>query len=291
MDISTTAPESRGLLPRDALLRIRVGISVSESADLARLGLQEAHFRLALGEIARTVLVSGGHLAYGGHLDPTGYTPFLVQEVQRFSRRDRPLLVCLPWSEHRRLSLSELRQRSDLGLFGRLVCLDPQGREIALDSDRGEAPVPVADVIKRDGLTAMRRYMRDHINGRVLLGGKRHGFSGAIPGLMQEALLSLEAKQPIYLAGGYGGVTADIARVLGIDDGSWLPPDADAPPEDPRLSDGYAQLRALTATPDWSWPDNGLSPAENRRLAATHRPSEIATLVSLGLGRRMSTAG
>lgn len=31
---------------------------------------------------------------------------------------------------------------------------------------------------------------------------------------------------------------------------------------------------------------NGLTEEENQRLAACHRPSEIAALVSLGLGRR-----
>ena len=40
------------LLPPDALAGIRLGISVSESSDLMRLGLLESHFRVALGEIA-----------------------------------------------------------------------------------------------------------------------------------------------------------------------------------------------------------------------------------------------
>jgi hypothetical protein len=34
---------------------------------------------------------------------------------------------------------------------------------------------------------------------------------------------------------------------------------------------------------------NGLSDEENRRLAASHRSSDIAALVSLGLGRLRST--
>lgn len=52
------------LLPPDALRGMRLGISVSESTDLGRLGLLEEHFRLALGEITRVVLVSGG----GSHM-------------------------------------------------------------------------------------------------------------------------------------------------------------------------------------------------------------------------------
>ncbi len=53
-------PQEAKLLPSNALANVRLGISVSDSPDLARLGLLETHFRLALGEIARCVLVSGG---------------------------------------------------------------------------------------------------------------------------------------------------------------------------------------------------------------------------------------
>ncbi len=99
------------LLPPDALRGQRIGVSVSQSPDLDRLGLRETHFRLAVAEIARAILVAGGTLAYGGHLDPEGYTSFMVQELQRYSRTDQPLRVCLAWQEHRRLLLSELRRR------------------------------------------------------------------------------------------------------------------------------------------------------------------------------------
>jgi len=52
------------LLPAGALRGTCIGISVAESPDLERLGLLEIHFRLAMAEIARSVLVSGGTLAY-----------------------------------------------------------------------------------------------------------------------------------------------------------------------------------------------------------------------------------
>jgi SLOG cluster2 len=275
------------ILPSDALSGIRIGISVSESPDLYRLGLTETHFRLALGEISRSVLVSGGSLAYGGYLSPEGYTTFLVQELQRYSRRDQPLLICLAWQEHRKLSLSEFRKRrKDLGLFGRIVCLDLSGKEIDPATDRGEDPVVVEDAgILRAGLTAMRRYMAMQTQGRVLMGGKRNGFQGEIPGLMEEVLLSIEAGQPVYLAGGFGGVTADIVEALGVDGNAWLTKRTDAPPDDPRWITGRERLRAVSSSATWKGLQNGLSDDENQRLAATHRPSDIAALVSMGLGR------
>ena len=121
---------------------------------------------------------------------------------------------------------------------------------------------------------------------RVLIGGKRHGFEGEIPGLMEEALFALGAKHPLYLAGGFGGVTLDIAASLGVDDGTWLPARPDTPADDPRLVAGRVKLRALAQDRAWTGLNNGLTDDENRRLAASHRPGEIASLVGLGLGRR-----
>ena len=281
------------LLPSEVLRGARVAISVSESPDLDRLGLLEIHFRLALGEIARCVLVSGGTLAYGGHLRRDGYTTFLIQELQKYGRRDSPLLICLAWQEHRELKLSELDARQDeLGLLGRIVCLDPDGGEMDPARDRGEAAQSIADTaLRRRALTGMRHYMAVRTHGRVLLGGKRSGFQGEIPGLMEEALISFEHAHPVYLAGGFGGVTADIVQALGVDDGAWLPPLADAPSPDPRWEDGRNRLVAHAARPDWTGLKNGLSDDENRRLAASHRPSDIATLVSLGLGRLRNAGG
>lgn len=275
------------LLPRDGLDGYRVGISVSESADLTRLGLLENHFRLAVGEISRAVFLADGTLAYGGHLEPEGYTPFLAQELQRFGSKRHRLLVCLAWPVHRQLSLDDLATRkSALGRGTDTVYLDPSGTEIAPDTDRGKEPVPVTDQgLEMRSLTAMRRYMLGRTSGRVLIGGKRAGFRGQYPGLLEEALISLDARQPLYLAGGFGGVTADIAETLGIGD-AWLPPDADVDAPDPRLVDGLSRVseRRVGSEP-WTVLHNGLDATENAQLAATHRPSDIAALVTLGLSR------
>lgn len=275
------------LLPSDALRGRRVGISVSQSEDLARLGLLESHFRVALGEITRAVLVSGGGIVYGGRLDPEGYTTFMVTELQRYARRDRPMLSCLAWHEHRVLPLSELdRFRQDLGLFGRLVCLDVEGEPVAMDHDRGEAGQRVNDQRTRQrALAGLRRFMSHEQRGRVFLGGRKRMFDGAFPGLIEEALASLRAGQPVYLAGGFGGMTLDIARALDADSADWLPTSDDALPDEPALVKGMNALRTFAASADYTGLNNGLSAVENRWLAASHRPADIASLVSLGLGR------
>lgn len=268
----------------------RLGISASRSPDLARLGLLETHYRVAIGEITRSVLLAGGGIIYGGRLDPDGYTAFMLRELQRYARRDRPLLACLAWDVHRGMSPHEVEDfRRELGLFGRLVCLDPDGHPLAEPAltDRTEpSDVDTAPGVTRArGFAGLRRYMADHQVGRVFLGGRREGFEGPIPGVVEELLLTLERGQPTYLAGGFGGVTYDVAKLLGVQGGQW-PIEAEGI-TDPRYEAGLDAVRDLLASGRYTGLNNGLTDTENRWLTMSHRPGEIASLVSRGLQRTL----
>lgn len=287
--MSKYAASPSNLLSSDALSSVELGLSASESPDFERLGLTEVHFKLALGEIARSILVAGGRLTYGGHLDPDGYTAFLLQELHRYGRRDRPLRVCLAWPAHRRMALQDLlRIERDLGLLGKIECLDPKGAVIDAKASRTDAPVRADPAQTPESLTSLRKHIIQGIDGLVLIGGKREGSQGLMSGVLEEALLALDADLPLYLAGGFGGVTADIAKALKVDDRAWLPDRPDAKPMADDLREGLEKVAAFGQHSEWCGLNNGLSDSENRQLAATHRPSEIAALVSLGLGRRFN---
>jgi len=275
---------SGSMLPRHALAERWIALSASESPDLDRLGLLDAHLRFTLGEIARAVLAAGGRLAYGGHLRPDGYTVFLVQELERQYRHENLIQLCIAWPVHRKMSAAQLRTVEDeRPLAARITYLDLDGEPIDPLSGRGEDPEPVGPDETARGLTAMRQFMTHRSHARVLLGGKRSGFTGRLPGLMEEALLALEAGIPLYLAAGFGGATLDIAQALGLP-GDWLPLTS-GKDEDDQLAEGRRLLAEIAARPGWHMPANGLNDDENRRLASTHRPGEIAALVSLGVGR------
>jgi SLOG cluster2 len=280
-------PGKHELLARESLKGLRLGISVSESADLARLGLVETHLRLAVAEVARGMLVAGARILYGGHLDPNGYTSFLRAEMEKYSRRDRPLTVCLAWQEHRRIPLADLAiAEEDLGLYGTIVYLSADGQEVARGFERTELAEPVEDpALRRQALTALREHMTAKTHARLLVGGKRAGFQGFFPGVLEEALLSIRAERPLFLAGGFGGVTLDVARVLGLDPEGHLGEIGVDQERDAGLSEGLAAIETAAQEAGWRAEQNGLSLDENLRLAATHRPSEVASLVALGLGR------
>ena len=91
-----------------------------------------------------------------------------------------------------------------------------------------------------------------------------------MPGIAEEACLSLQARQPVFLLGGFGGCARDIAETIGLADrwagsrGDWT---------------GRSCFRSYR-------PDdfhNGLSREENAVLAQTPHIHEAVTLVSRGL--------
>jgi hypothetical protein len=263
---------------------LTVGISISRSEDLARFGLTETHVRMALGEVARAVLVADGRLNYGGHLRADGYTAFLVQEIERFGRRNRPFTGCVPYSEHRRMSIHEINERvEDISVLGKYIFLDPDGEVIDPVDGRSPEALSVDESTEIRSLSAARAVMSDMIDGRVALGGQRENFRGRMPGVIEEIILALRAGKPVYIAGGYGGAAGDMAVALGIDTDNWLGLDVTG-------NSHINELREAVAETGWAATSNGLTEEENRRLAITYRADEVAFLIVTGLSRLTTTA-
>lgn len=277
-----------GLLPSNSLEGMRVGLSVSASDDLGRLGLSAEHAEQAVAEVARAVLVAGGSLVYGGRVKPSGFTQYLMHEVLRYGHGDRTVLtLCLAAPEHQKLSRDELDEIDrTIGTSGRIVCLDTEGHQIedilsakAHDLD----PVSQADVPRAYSL--MRRYLATISDTRVLIGGQLSGFAGVMPGIVEEAVVAVEAGQPLYVSAGFGGAAALVAQRLNLDDLSWAPNDFPARPHDERIDLGLDLLGAAARSSGWIAKSCGLDQRGIRQLAASHRASEIASLVVRGLAQ------
>ena len=95
-------------------------------------------------------------------------------------------------------------------------------------------------------------------------------FKGAMPGLAEEALLSLEARQPLYVMGGFGGCARDIAETIGLVD-PWAGSRADWP--------GRARFKPYSNRDL----NNGLGEDENAVLAKTPHVDQAVALIIRGL--------
>lgn len=274
------------ILPAGALTGRAIALSVSDSEDLGSLGLVQTHLQLALAEIARVVFVSDGRLLYGGDLRPGGHTELLLQELTRYGRKRGGLTLCLAWNVHRRTPLASLEATDQrLGLYGQIVALDAGGTPmIDWRNDRqAEGVDDLSAAQKETAFDAMRAFVCAQEHARVAIGGRRRG-GDTMPGIAQEVMLSLAQRHPVYLAGGFGGTTIDIAAALDPACRTLKAPTAG--PVAPRVVPALEDLeRQAVLGGGWRLLNNGLDDEENRRLAATHRPSEIAALVATGLGR------
>ena len=258
-----------------------VGVSVSESPDLRVLGLSDGHLRDAMAEIALYLLASGRSLAYGGDLRQHGFTELLAELVERYGGHPRHggtivITDYLAWPVHIRMTSNELTTFSaEHKSAARLVFLALDGARLALEQRlRLQAHEPHEEEWAK-GLTAMRTTMRSDIQARIVLGGRVEGYRGAMPGIAEETLLSLEKGQPVFLLGGFGGCARDIAETLGLSE-RWAG----------SRDEWDGRLCFRKHSPDDL--HNGLSREENVVLARTPHIQEAAALVSRGLRKILS---
>ena len=264
------------MTPPQAETTPSVGISISESPDLRVLGLSDGHLRDAMAEVALRLLASGISLAYGGDLRQHGFTQLLAELVGRYRGHPRhagTIVVTdyLAWPVHISMTSNELAAFSaDHEPAAHLVFLSLDGARLEREQRMSLPAHAPQEYEWAKGLTSMRTVMLADISARIVLGGRVEGFKGAMPGIAEETYLSLDAGQPVFLLGGFGGCARDIAETLG-------------------LSERWGGSRE-----DWSGGDcfrnyspddlhNGLSQEENYVLARTPHIQEAVDIVSRGL--------
>ena len=151
------------------------------------------------------------------------------------------------------------------------------------------------------GLTAMRSHVTALSQARLVTGGRLSGFSGLVPGVAEEAWLSLAQNKPLYVAGGFGGAARAVSdALLGIERSEFADawsrqhiPDYDAAlkffaqdgGEFRSMAEMGKEIGAYGAAGLVSALNNGLDEAENRELMASTDPQRIAWLVLSGLAR------
>lgn len=257
---------------------VRVALSASESPDIAAFGLSAGHMKDAVADLVLQLLAADMDIAYGGDLRKDGLTHLLFELAIRYARSEDPeertrVANHLPWPVHIGMPIKEIeRTAKELRGIAELVLVGEDGGRMTLQSRRGLSSRKPSQDEWVEGLTAMRRLQRSCTDARVVLGGQVDAYKGRMPGVAEEALLSLGGRQPLFLVGGFGGVARDVAEALDLAEpwagtrGSW---------------------RGKSDFEEWTGDDlnNGLSRQENGTLATTPFVGQAIVLVLRGLLR------
>lgn len=256
-----------------------IAISISESPDMAVLGLSKEHLDDAMAEVARYLLSMGARLLYGGDLRSGGFTEVLFELVARH-RRDADLgdgrvgvSNYLAWPVHISLPAEEVKRLSEaIKGVAELAFLTADGKVMSADERQRLAPRQATDVEWIEGLTAMRNMVTRMSHARIILGGRVEGYKGRMPGVAEEALTALQASKPLFLLGGFGGCARDIAEDLSL---------APAWPVPRPIWRNRSDFASFTADAL----HNGLTAKENATLATTVHIDQAITLILRGLLR------
>ena len=164
----------------------------------------------------------------------------------------------------------------------------------------------VAHVIE---LFRLRLAVSEASVARFAVAGAIEDHEGRVPGIAEEVMLTAALGKPVYIAGGFGGAAAGVGSLLGLGHprtgelpAGWRPhaqeerlagiahqlqpaPLTDLPLT---LAEVASYLKKL-AIGGPRWPDNGLTPDENRNLFKSNDRHGVARLVTKGLLQRFAT--
>lgn len=200
----------------------RVAVTVEDSPNVESFGLGYFHVRQAKAHIALGVVELGRSLVYRGNLNHDGFLDFINQLRGRYT--DHPyhagpfsITSYLAWSDHIAMDSDELTSmfKAHEGLVD-LVMLTKDGNVLKWNERLQLKPQVPSVEERRASATAAHRVIREHSDARIIAGGAFDGEEGHPPDIAEQALLSLKAKQPLYLVGRLGGCTRAIAEALGV---------------------------------------------------------------------------
>lgn len=297
----------------------QVAVSISKSNDIERYGLSDSHQQTLSDEIHLYLLLAGVRIGYGGSLkgnfeDAENFTLRLFELVRGYAKLAEqvkagafhPIVNYIPWP----LILDY--GDADWALFGH-EATDEQCPRPPLATDDATLFPSSADGWRLTpktarqryawarGLTLMRERMSEKTQARIVIGGSLEQFLGLVPGVIEEAWMSLTKHKPLYLVGAFGGCARAVSDQLA---GEQRPEFTDDQARN--TVDGYdavvqhyrddavgfvsiAQMGAEIAARGREGLAvalaNGLNAAENQELIRCSNPTRIAELVLRGLSQ------
>jgi len=303
--------------PLDGIL---LNLSISESGENEALGLPEWQVNRFTLQMVVALFGQGAGVVFGHDWRSQG----VMATVHLFAQQLQPveplaegsadssrlplLHNVLAWPDQTSVSQTELRR-----LSGSLRVYEAELPQSLRHIPALHSPMWNRYVRAR-ALTHMRRRLNSLAQARLCIGGRTTGSQGRYPGVIEEALLAVTDRKPLFLAGMLGGAARQVIDAI---EQRPLPEDfchrrrsANDPDPTEELQRVYDEFRLLEAPagirnladdlsvePVAVWEtfqrlkvggiseSNRLTATENQELFHTPIPERAIELVLLGLGR------
>jgi SLOG cluster2 len=296
---------------------IAVNLSISESEDSVRRGFPKWQVNRVTLQFVSAFFGQGTSVVFGHdwredgvmeavhgfalQIQPPGPMPPMAAEAE-----GQPLLRnVIPWPESPHLSESEQEMLGST-LKIELARLPAELEQYDRDARAAGPRSPLFQYVRARGLTFLRHRLNEVCHARLCLGGRRAGYQGRYPGVIEEALLAVQENKPLYVSSILGGASKQVVDAI---EGKQMPSDFCVPNPTERL---YQQPPVNEANLDTRsdrivdrgavWHEfaekgserisvlNGLTLEENNELLRTPVIERAIELVLTGLSRIQSAS-
>lgn len=205
---------------------LKVAISLSEIKGTLMETIQNRAIEDLMVEVTRYLLVSGVQLIYSGKTnyesDEMGFNFFqllidLVETYQKTFDESIKVKTVINYSFYPLYDLLPIAKKAELKKLVDFIPVPPP-KYLEVGQDAAKEIVKLDSFDKKyvwaKSCSKMRQKMAKEADAVIVLGGKWLGFTGRIPGILEETLCAFDEGKPIYLIGAFGGVAQGIADAL-----------------------------------------------------------------------------
>lgn len=201
----------------------KIGISISEPEDtnLVEIGQPSSYIYKLSQDLARYLLARKATLVYGGDLRKGGFTEFLFEEAKILQSRlltdDIFVENYISWpiyvNDTEEVKLWKMKYNEIAKMIE--VPYESSIESLIINKTTFLPPNNSQNLyVWSKCLTKMRNDMIDKSDVRICAGGRITGYKGIMPGVLEEILIAIEKDKPIYLLGGFGGVTSEVCNII-----------------------------------------------------------------------------
>lgn len=206
---------------RGSFENLRIGISIADPSaeQIKMLGQTEEHLMKLSRTLAGYLVSRGAMLIYGGDLRKKGFTEYLIMEARIWDERLKMDHIhfrdYMAWPIYIRNEEEIKEWEAEYAKIARVIRVeipsavrDLVGRRTEITPDSSENRYVLAKC-----LTKMREQMLSDCDVCICAGGKCSGYVGKMPGVLEEIALAAERGIPLFLLGGFGGVTQSVCQL------------------------------------------------------------------------------
>lgn len=278
---------------RRMLEDISVGASLGADDDAHRRGFSDLEFQRVQVRLLEALMSHGARVVLGHDWRAGGVMYAALDSARRYADGRDPARgpICVNVLHAASASSApEVDPARWTGVVEREL-LPPSGALRELIARLG----PDHSAVRARALSELRVHLAEIVDARVCIGGRTTTYQGRMPGVLEEAALSVDAGVPLYVSGLLGGASAAIIAALrgdppppglipevGLFEGI-VGPEGEGGPRLHSFEEAWQMLQR--AGEDKLSELNHLDRALNERLFAAQTIEEVVGIVMIGLGR------